>query len=145
MLSILVASLWLTAVGHARAVSVALPRPVAPIARTLGWVPAGLVLLALTLGCTPLLGPVDGCPPRATRCGPRGTAQACSGTGRWHDDGTGPCAQLGPDVTCCYTRSPYGRELHACVPRSACLPEPPADAGTDASSTMSEGGVSDAP
>lgn len=105
-----------------------------------------LPLLALAaVGCPPLLDPPDHCPPRATRCSPRGTAQACSGTGRWHDDGTAPCASLGPDVTCCFTRSPYGRELHACVPRTACLPEP-TDAGSDAATPTPtpDGGAPDA-
>lgn len=90
---------------------------------------AGLTVLGLSIalaGC-PLPAP-DGCTPFATRCGPSGIPQTCSGTQRWsHAPAARPCAELGS--VCCRALSPYGNEIHACVPSSACLPERVDDAG----------------
>lgn len=90
---------------------------------------AGLTVLGLSLalaGC-PLPAP-DNCTPFATRCGPTGIPQTCSGTQRWsHAPAARPCAELGS--VCCRALSPYGNEIHACVPSSACLPERVDDAG----------------
>ena len=96
---------------------------------------AGVVMLALGVtlltGC-PLPAP-DGCTPFATRCGPSGIPETCSQSQRWsHAPPATPCAQRGP-VVCCRTRSPWGRELHACTPQSECLPELASDAGTEVS------------
>ena len=82
--------------------------------------------IALLTGCP--LPPPDGCTPFATRCGPSGIPQTCSGTQRWsHAPAARPCAELGS--VCCRALSPYGNEIHACVPSSACLPERVDDAG----------------
>lgn len=92
---------------------------------------AGLTVLGLSIalaGCP--IPPPDGCPPRATRCSPSGVPQVCTLGQYWSAPRPEtPCA---PGAVCCWTRSPYGRELHACVPREDCLPEPPLlDAGAD--------------
>lgn len=85
---------------------------------------AGLTVLGLSLalaGCP--IPPPDGCPPRATRCSPTGVPQVCTLGQYWSAPRPEtPCA---PGSVCCWTRSPYGRELHACVPQEDCLPEPP--------------------
>jgi len=91
---------------------------------------AGLTVLGLSLAGCPLPAP-DGCTPFATRCGPTGIPQTCSGTQRWsHGPAARPCAELGS--VCCRALSPYGNEVHACVPSSACLPERPGDADAGA-------------
>lgn len=100
------------------------------------WILGGIALLmfgaALLMGC-PLPAP-DGCTPFATRCGPSGIPQTCSGTQRWsHAPAARPCAELGS--VCCRALSPYGNEVYACVPSSVCLPER-ADAGV-----LEEGGA----
>lgn len=83
-----------------------------------------LAFLVSVTGC-PMPAP-DGCTPMATRCSPQGIPQTCSATQRWSAGATAePCSAHGANVRCCWTRSPYGRDLHACVPESACLPEPP--------------------
>lgn len=84
---------------------------------------AASVAFVLTLqGCP--LPPVDGCTPRDTRCAPDGVPEVCSQSQRWtRGQPSEPCPERS---TCCRARSPYGRELHACVPPSACLPEPSA-------------------
>lgn len=88
------------------------------------------LLGALLTGC-PMPAP-DGCTPFATRCSPSGIPETCSQSQRWsHAPPATPCSSRGP-VVCCWTRSPYGRELHACVPESACLPET-GDAGVEVS------------
>lgn len=87
--------------------------------------------VALLTGC-PMPAP-DGCVPFATRCSPSGIPETCSQSQRWsHAPPATPCAQRGP-VVCCRTRSPWGRELHACTPQSECLPELASDAGTEVS------------
>lgn len=96
---------------------------------------AGVAMLALGItlltGCP--LPPSDGCTPFATRCSPSGIPETCSQSQRWsHAPPASPCAQRGP-VVCCRTRSPWGRELHACTPQSECLPELASDAGTEVS------------
>lgn len=95
---------------------------------------AGLTVLGLSLalaGC-PLPAP-DNCTPFATRCSPSGIPETCSQSQRWsHAPPASPCSSRGP-VVCCRTRSPWGRELHACAPRTACLPETSADAGAEVS------------
>lgn len=81
------------------------------------------VLAVLALAGCPLPAP-DGCTPRDTRCAPDGVPEVCSSTQRWtRGQPSEPCPERS---TCCRARSPYGRELHACVPPSACLPESPA-------------------
>jgi len=92
---------------------------------------AGLTVLGLSIalaGCP--IPPPDGCPPRATRCSPSGVPQVCTLGQYWSAPRPEtPCA---PGAVCCWTRSPYGRELHACVPREDCLLEPPLlDASAD--------------
>jgi hypothetical protein len=83
-----------------------------------------LCTASAVLGCP--MPPPDGCAPMATRCSPQGIPQTCSATQRWSAGATAePCSAHGANVRCCWTRSPYGRDLHACVPESACLPEPP--------------------
>ncbi len=96
---------------------------------------AGVVMLALGIalltGC-PLPAP-DNCTPFATRCSPGGIPETCSQSQRWsHAPPASPCSSRGP-VVCCRTRSPWGRELYACAPQSACLPETAADAGAEVS------------
>ena len=92
----------------------------------IGGIAALFVGVMLLSGC-PLPAP-DGCTPFATRCGPSGIPQTCSGTQRWsHGPATRPCAELG--AVCCRATTPYGNEIHACVPASACLPERVNDAG----------------
>jgi hypothetical protein len=92
---------------------------------------AGLTVLGLSLalaGCP--IPPPDGCPPRATRCSPAGVPQVCTLGQYWSAPRPEtPCAV---GSVCCWTRSPYGRELHACVPREDCMIEPPLiDAGAE--------------
>jgi hypothetical protein len=101
-------------------------------ATVLRWI-AAVALAALGAlwlsGCP--MPPPDGCPPRATRCSPSGVPQVCTLGQYWSAPRPEtPCAA---GSVCCYTRSPYGRELHACVPQGACLPEPPPpnDAGLE--------------
>lgn len=86
---------------------------------------------ALLAGCP--FPPADGCPPLATRCSPDGVPQSCSPTQRWTSGALqNPCSQRALGSVCCRTRSPYGTELYACAPQSACLPETSApDAGGD--------------
>lgn len=96
---------------------------------------AGVVMLALgaalLTGC-PMPAP-DNCTPFATRCSASGIPETCSQSQRWsHAPPATPCAQRGP-VVCCRTRSPWGRELHACTPQSECLPERASDAGAEVS------------
>lgn len=87
--------------------------------------------IALLTGCP--LPPADGCTPFATRCSPSGIPETCSQSARWsYAPPAVPCAQRGP-VVCCNTRSPWGRELHACTPQSECLPERASDAGAEVS------------
>lgn len=87
-----------------------------------------LVALALLTGCP--IPPPDGCPPRATRCSPSGVPQSCTLGQYWSS--MRPERPCSAGSVCCYTRSPYGRELHACVPPEDCLPEPAAtDAGAE--------------
>lgn len=82
-----------------------------------------LVAMCLALAGCPLP-PPDGCTPRDTRCAPDGVPEVCSQSQRWtRGQPSEPCPERS---TCCRARSPYGRELHACVPPSACLPENPA-------------------
>lgn len=91
---------------------------------------AGVLGLAACLSGCPIP-PPDGCPPRATRCSPSGVPQVCTLGQYW--SAPRPETPCPAGSVCCYTRSPYGRALHACVPPSACLPEPPPpeDAGTE--------------
>ncbi len=97
---------------------------------------AGLTVIGLSIalaGC-PLPAP-DHCTPFATRCGPSGIPQTCSGTQRWsHAPAARPCVELGS--VCCRALSPYGNEVYACVPSSVCLPEHVDDAGV-----LEEGGA----
>lgn len=93
---------------------------------------AGVAMLALGIslltGCP--IPPPDGCPPRATRCSPSGVPQSCTLGQYWSS--MRPERPCSAGSVCCYTRSPYGRELHACVPPEDCLPEPAAaDAGVE--------------
>ena len=84
---------------------------------------AALAFTATALSGCPLPAP-DGCTPRDTRCAPDGVPEVCSQSQRWtRGQPSEPCPERS---TCCRARSPYGRELHACVPPSACLPESPA-------------------
>lgn len=76
--------------------------------------------LALQLSGCPMP-PPDGCTPMATRCSPSGVPQRCSQTQRWS---SGSLATCGGSATCCLARSPWGNNVHACVPRAQCLPEP---------------------
>jgi hypothetical protein len=95
---------------------------------------AGVLGLAACLSGCPMPAP-DGCAPRSTRCSPRGVPEVCSMTQRWtHGPVAKPCSELGS--SCCRALSPYGNEVFACVPSSACLPERPDDAGAS-----SEGGA----
>lgn len=92
---------------------------------------AGLTVLGLSLalaGCP--IPPPDGCPVRATRCSSSGVPQACTLGKYWSSPRPEtPCAA---GSVCCLARSPYGREVHSCVPASDCLPESPAvDAGAE--------------
>lgn len=90
---------------------------------------AAAVALALA-GCP--LPPPDGCTPLATRCSPEGVPQSCSPSQRWTSGALQrPCAQRAAGSVCCRARSPYGTELYACVPQSACLPESVTDAGAE--------------
>lgn len=74
------------------------------------------------------LPPPDNCSPRATRCSPDGIPDRCSNSLRWyHESNATPCAQL--DSVCCLSPSPYGNNVHACVPSTACLPETTQDGG----------------
>jgi len=92
---------------------------------------AAVVAVALALAGCPLP-PVDGCTPLATRCSPEGVPQSCSPSQRWTSGALQrPCAQRAAGSVCCRTRSPYGRELYACVPAGACLPDTSADAGAE--------------
>jgi hypothetical protein len=94
-------------------------------------VASALALVALLAGC-PMPAP-DNCTPFATRCSPSGIPETCSQSQRWsHAPPASPCSSRGP-VVCCRTRSPWGNELHACAPQSACLPETAADAGAEVS------------
>lgn len=75
-------------------------------------------------GCP--LPPPDGCTPRDTRCAPDGVPEVCSQGQRWtRGSPAEPCPERS---SCCLARSPYGRNVHACVPPSACLPEQPVSA-----------------
>jgi hypothetical protein len=87
-----------------------------------------LAISALALAGCPRLPPVDLCPPGSQSCiGDR--PHVCSQSQRWAPATPRTCASAG--LTCCYTRSPYGRDLYACVPAAACIPEGPVvdDAG----------------
>jgi hypothetical protein len=93
---------------------------------------AGVLGMAACLSGCPLPAP-DNCTPFATRCSPGGIPETCSQSQRWsHAPPASPCSSRGP-VVCCRTRSPWGRELYACAPQSACLPETAADAGAEVS------------
>lgn len=72
-------------------------------------------------GCPTVLPEVSNCTPRATRCHD-GVPQVCSSTGRWHN-AVDNCAQTSPPSMCCLTRSPYGNNVHACVPSDLCIAE----------------------
>lgn len=86
-----------------------------------------LLVVALALAGCPMP-PVDGCPPFAQRCSPRGVPEVCSPQQRWVPADR-PCLERPGDV-CCLTRSPYGRDIHACVPSRLCIPDaPPAQDG----------------
>lgn len=74
-------------------------------------------LVAGVSGC-PALPPPDGCTPRDQRCH-SGAPEVCSPTQRW-TPADRPCGELGAGVVCCAVASPYGREVHACVPQGAC-------------------------
>lgn len=94
---------------------------------------AALAFTATALSGCPLPAP-DGCTPLDTRCSPEGVPQSCSPTQRWTSGAMQrPCAERAEGAVCCRARSPYGggRELHACVPAAACLPETSADAGAE--------------
>jgi hypothetical protein len=93
---------------------------------------AGVLGMAACLSGCPLPAP-DGCTPFATRCSPSGIPETCSQSQRWsHAPPASPCSSRGPSV-CCRTRSPWGNDLYACAPPSACLPETVTDAGTEVS------------
>lgn len=79
-----------------------------------------LCLFALALGGCPHLPEPTGCTPQASRCH-AGAPEVCSPAGRW-TPADQPCAPAG---VCCWTVSPYGTHLHACVPRERCVPEQP--------------------
>lgn len=131
----LVAVLWLWVLTHVRAVSGALPRPAAPIARTLGWTPVALGLLVLVLvGCPgpavirepALPPPPEGCVAGATVCH-QGAPWRCGPGGHW-SQADRRCDRLGTEATpvlCCLTPSALrpGVNVHACVPSNACAPE----------------------
>lgn len=86
----------------------------------------GALALASMQACR--LPPPDNCSPRATRCSPDGIPDRCSNSLRWyHESHATPCAQL--DSVCCLSPSPYGNNVHACVPSTACLPETTQDGG----------------
>ena len=76
--------------------------------------------LALALAGCPRLPEPDGCTPRAMRCN-NGVPEVCSPTQRW-TPADRPCTEVG--AVCCATRSPFGREVRACVPPDRCQPEP---------------------
>lgn len=102
-------------------------------AALLRWVAgaASLALVVYALTACRMPEP-DGCSPFATRCSPSGIPEVCSQSRRWsYAPPSTPCSSRGP-VVCCWTRSPWGRELHACVPESACLPVS-SDAGVEVS------------
>lgn len=81
----------------------------------------GLSVLAGFLSGCPLP-PADGCTPGMTRCS-NNVPQRCSVSQRWWQEPTArSCSTFG--AACCRARSPYGNEVHACVPAAACLPEP---------------------
>lgn len=81
-----------------------------------------LAACAVALAGCPLPQP-DGCAPMATRCSPQGKPQRCSASQRWWSEPTArACAEL--SATCCLARSPFGNNVHACVPASACIAEP---------------------
>ncbi len=93
---------------------------------------AGVLGMAACLGGCPMPAP-DNCTPFATRCSPSGIPETCSQSQRWsHAPPALPCSIRGPAV-CCRTRSPWGNELYACAPPSACLPETTTDAGAEVS------------
>ena len=98
----------------------ALSQPPPPPPKRQGYFRFPLLLLALGLSACPLP-PPDGCTPLATRCSPAGVPQRCSQTQRWS---SGSLATCGGSATCCLARSPWGNNVHACVPRAQCLPEP---------------------
>lgn len=98
----------------------ALSQPPPPPPKRQGFFRFPLLLLALALSACPLP-PPDGCTPLATRCSPAGVPQRCSQTQRWS---SGSLATCGGSATCCLARSPWGNNVHACVPRAQCLPEP---------------------
>lgn len=128
--------------GKARGGSVPAAVPPSPIEPRRGFAAvdalavAGLAaMLAFTAaalaGC-PLPAP-DGCQPLATRCSPSGVPQSCSPTQRWTSGALqNPCSQRALGAVCCRTRSPYGNELFACAPQSACLPDPAGPTSTPA-------------
>jgi hypothetical protein len=89
-----------------------------------------VVAVAGLQGC-PKMPPSDCTSPGTTRCSPSGVPETCSPGRRWTALALArPCAAAG--ATCCWTRSPYGRDLYACALPAACLPSPAADAGADA-------------
>lgn len=98
-------------------------------------VPPATTMVILAFSALALVGcpmpPVDGCPPFAQRCSPRGVPEVCSPQQRWVPADR-PCLERPGDV-CCLTRSPYGRDIHACVPSRLCLPEsaPVQDGGAE--------------
>jgi hypothetical protein len=85
------------------------------------------LLLALGLGVLagcPRLPPVDLCQPGAQSCnGDR--PHVCSQSQRWAPASPRTCASAG--LVCCYTRSPFGHDVYACVRAAACLPEGPVE------------------
>ena len=91
-----------------------------PVLRAIATVVILVVGPLLSLPGCPMPAP-DGCTPRDTRCSPAGIPEVCSATQRWsHAPPGSSCADRGP-VVCCLARSPWGREVHACVPASECL------------------------
>lgn len=120
------------------------PTPIAPrgfaavdaLAIALGV--GALAFTAVALAGCPLPAP-DGCTPLATRCSPSGVPQSCSPTQRWTSGALqNPCSQRALGAVCCRTRSPYGNELFACAPQSACLPDPAGPTSTPATLAVTQ-------
>ena len=80
--------------------------------------PSILFVIALAVAACPRMPEPDGCRPGETFCRD-GRPHVCSQTQR-STPADRPCADIG--AVCCRTRSPYGRELSACVPTDRCLP-----------------------